>query len=306
MIINKTNIEEVFRNIRATFNAALEATETKYGKFTTIIDTNQISEIMDWVGSLPNWRKWVGDKVVHQLYAYNYALTCEPYESTIAVKVRDLEADRLGIYKTKAMGQGELAAYFADELTGTALNNAFVSPCFDGKPFFAADHPTKNKTGKEVTYSNKGTVALSAASQAAAIASLGAGLAALRTMRNDQGRPIRVRNIRLVVPPALVDVANVLASNTTLEDGKPNPFKGEIQVEMWEELTSSTAWFLLGEAGGLKALILLQRQRPTTKSVTNPEDSHVVLHGEFIFSIEADAVAGYSFPQLAWASTGTG
>jgi len=306
MIINKTNIEEVFRNIRATFNASLEATETQYGRFTTTINTAQITEAMDWVGSLPNWRKWVGDKVVNALAGFTYSLTCEPYESTIGVKKRDLEADRLGIYRTKATGQGELAAYFPDELAGAALNEAFTGLCFDGKPFFATDHPTTGKNGKAATYSNKGTVVLSAATQAAAIASLGAGLKALRTMKNDQGRPVRVRNIVLLVPPALEDVAMVLAMNDRLEDGKPNPYKGRITVVMWEELTSETAWYLLGEAGGMRALVLLQRQAPTTAQVTDPNDSHVVMTGEFLFSIEADAVVGYSFPQLAWASTGAG
>lgn len=306
MLINRTNVEEVFRNLRATFNQAMEAAETQYAGFTTPIDTAQITEIMDWIGSWPNWRKWVGDKHIQALAAHTYSLTCEPYESTIGVKKRDLEADRLGIYRTKAQAQGELAAYFPEELAGAALNASFTAVCYDGKPFFATDHPTTTKAGKAGTFSNKGTVALSAANQAAAIASLGVGMKALRTMKNDQGRPVRVRNIKLLVPPALEDIASVLANNTTLEDGKPNPYKGRIMPVSWPELESDTAWFLMAEAGGMKPLVLLQRQAPTTAQVTDPNDSYVVKTGEFLFSIEADAVCGYSFPQLAWASTGAG
>jgi phage major head subunit gpT-like protein len=261
---------------------------------------------MDWIGSLPNWKKWVGDKKIENLAAHTYSLTCEEYESTIAVKRRDLEADRLGIYAMQARSQGELAAYFAEERAADALNNAFTATCFDGQAFFSASHPLKNKSGKLTTFSNTATVALSASTQAAAIASLGAGLTALRTMKNDQGRPVRINNIKLVVPPALADVANVLAINDRLEDGKANPYKGQVQVIVWQELTSATAWFLLGTAGGLQPLVLVQRKRPTTSQVTDPNDSHVVKTGEFLFSIEADAVCGYTFPQLAWASTGAG
>ncbi|MBK1710581.1 Mu-like prophage major head subunit gpT family protein [Marichromatium gracile] len=306
MLINQTNVEEVFRNVRATFNRALAAAETRHQHFATVLDTDQIVEKMDWVGSLPNWRKWVGDKVLNAMAAHTYSLTCEEYESSIAVKRRDLEADRLGIYRIQATSQGELAAYFPDERVADAINDAFTATCWDGKPFFATDHPTEHKDGTPATYSNMGATPLSAATQAAAIASLGAGLQALRGMKNDRGRPVRIRDIRLLVPTALADVANVLATNDRLEDGKPNPYKGVVQVEVWEELTSDTAWFLMGEAGGLRPIVLVQRKRPTTAEVTDPNDSHVVRSGEFIFSIEADAVAGYTLPQLAWGSTGEG
>jgi phage major head subunit gpT-like protein len=306
MLINKANISEVFENIRATFNQALDAAETMYQDFATVLDTSQIVEKMDWVGQLPNWREWVGDKVVNNLAAHTYSLTCLEYESTIAVKRRDLEADRLGIYKTQAMSQGELAAYFPEERCGDALNNAFTALCWDGKAMFATDHVGETKAGKATTFSNKGTAVLSASTQALAIASLGAGLTALRSMKNHKGRPVRVRNIQLVVPPALADIANILATSTTLDDGKANPFKGVVTVKVWPELTSATAWFLLGESGGLKPLILVQRKKPTTAEVTDPNDSHVVNTGQFLFSIEADAVAGYTFPQLGYGSTGAG
>lgn len=306
MLINKANVTEVFLNIRATFQGALEATETKFGELATTLDTTQISEKMDWIGSLPNWRKWVGDKQVSNLAAFSYALSCEEYESTIAVKRRDLEADRLGIYKMQATSQGELAAYFPEERVGDALNGAFTTGlCFDGKTYFATDHPGETKKGAVTTYSNRGTAALSCSTLALAQASLGVALTAIGSMKNDKGRPIRVRNLKLVVPVALREVANVLSSNERLEDGKQNPYKG-IKVVVWEELTSSTAWFVMGEAGGLKPLLLLMRKRPTTAQVTDPDDSHVVKTGEFLFSIEADAVAGYTFPQLAYGSTGAG
>jgi phage major head subunit gpT-like protein len=305
MLINKTNVDDVFRNIRATFNVALQAAETQYQQLATILDTNQIVEKMDWVGNLPNWRKWVGDKIVGNLAAHTYALTCEEYESTIAVKRRDLEADRLGIYKMQATSQGELAAYFPEERVGAAVNAGFTDACWDGKPFFATNHGTKSKNGSDTTFSNKGTAVLSAATLALAQSSIGAGLTAIQSMRNNQGRPIRVNNVKLLVPVALRETAMVLSTNDRLEDGKPNPYKG-IPVIYWPELSSDTAWFLVGEAGGLKPFILVQRKKPTVVEVTDPRDSHVVRTGEFIFSIEADAVAGYTFPQLAYGSTGAG
>jgi phage major head subunit gpT-like protein len=305
MLINQSNISEVFRNLRATFNQALEATPTQWANYATLLDTAAIVEKMDWIGELPNWREWLGDKHVQAMAAHTYNLELVPWEATIGVKRRDLEADRLGIYRQKATSFGELAAYFAEERVADALNGAFTATCWDGKAFFATDHPVETKDGAASTFTNTGTAALSASTQAAAIASLGAGLTALQTMKNSRGRSIRVRGVRLVVPPALRDVAAVLAMNERLEDGKANPYKG-LTYDVWPELTSSTAWFLTGESGGLKPIVLVQRKAPTTSQVTDLSDSHVFKTGEFLFGIEADAAAGYTFPQLAYGSTGLG
>jgi len=64
LLVNRANVEEIFRNIRTTFRKAFEAVETKYQMFATILDTNQIVEKMDWIGHFPNWRKWFGDKQI--------------------------------------------------------------------------------------------------------------------------------------------------------------------------------------------------------------------------------------------------
>lgn len=303
MLINRSNVETVFTNLRTTFNQAFQATETQYQNYATLLDTQQITEQMDWIGDLPNWREWVGDKQIQALAAHTYALTCVPWESTFAVSRRDLEADKLGIYAIKARAAGEQAAYFPEERVAEAANASFTATCWDGKPFFATDHPTEDKNGNAATYSNKGTAALSASTQAAAIASLGAGLTALQTMKNTKGRLIRVNNIRLVVPPALRDVANILATNERLEDGKQNPYRG-LTVDVWPELTNAAAWFLFGASSGLKPFILLQRQKPTAKHVVDPSDSRVFMTGNYLFGMEADAIAGYTFPQLAYGSTG--
>lgn len=304
LLINRENVSEIFRNIRTTFQQVFEATPTRWQSIATQIDTNQLVEKIDWLDAFPNWRKWVGDKVVNALAAHSYALELEEWETTIAVKRRDIEADRLGIYRMKATSAGELAAYFPDERVAEALNGAFTNPCWDGKPYFATDHPTKKKDGSATTFSNKITVPLSVSTQAAAIAGYGAAKTQLGQMRNEQGRPIRVRNRRLVVPSALEDIANALMNNERLEDGKPNPYRGTATVEVWEELESDTAWFLMGEAGGLKPIIYLVRKHPTTGQVTDLNDSQVFKSGEFLFGAEADAVAGYTFPQLAVGSTG--
>lgn len=306
MLINKTNVAEVFRNIRAGYGEAFAAasSQTNWQAVATEEMTNTVVESMDWIGDLPNWREWVGDKVIHALRAYGYSLELKEFETTIAVKRRDLEADRLGIYARKARSAGELTAYYPQERVFDLWNNGFTGLCYDGKAYFATDHPQYLKSGAKGTFSNKITKALSAATQAASIASLGAAVALMDAMKNEQGRPIRIRDIKLVVPSALKDVANILYTSERLADGSANLYQGQYPVEVVQDLTSTTAWYLAGTAGGLKAAAHIVRKRPTPVEVTDPEDSHVMLTGDFLFGLEADSVAGWTLPQLAVGSTG--
>ncbi|EXJ14596.1 Mu-like prophage major head subunit gpT family protein [Imhoffiella purpurea] len=307
MLMNTVDIEEVYQDLNKTFNAALERTPTRYQDVANVLDTSSITEDQVFMPDLPNWREWRGDKYIHSLFLLSqdrYSLTCEPYEVTIGVKRRDLQADRLEIIRKKIEGLGELAAAFPDERVADAVNASFTAPCWDDRPFFDTEHPILKKNGARSTFSNMGTVALSAASQEDAIASLGAGLTALGTMKNRSGRPVKIRKIKLVVPVALEDIALVLANHRCLNDGTANPYKNRITLEIWPELTNDRAWFLFGESLGLKPFVLLQRKKPTFVKVTNPKDSYVVKKGQFLFGLEADAVAGYTLPQLAFASTG--
>ncbi len=307
MIINKANIASVFQNLNATYNQAFADAQaaTNWETVATQQSTNAIQELMDWIQDLPNWREWLGDKYIQSLGAYTYALTLKEYETTFGVKRRDLEADRLGIYAAKARASGELTAYYPQERVFELLNSAFSALCYDGQAFFSTAHPTVAKTSKAATFSNKITPALSASTQAAALASLGAAETLLLSMKNLQGRPIRISNPRLLVPVALKAVANALYVSDRLEDGKTNLYKGQYEPVVCQDLSSSTAWFLVGSSGGLKPLVHVVRKNPTSVQVTDPGDSYVMRTGEFLFGQEADSAAGFTLPQLAVGSDGS-
>lgn len=305
MIINRENIVEVFRNLRATFNKSFKTAQPKWQLFATRMDTKSLIEKMHWLDAFPQWRRWVGDKVLKQAAAHAYNVELQPFETTVQVKKRDLEADSIGYYATWARSAGERSAAFPDILVAGAMNDSFVSRCYDGKPFFHARHPLINSDGKKSEFSNLIDTPLSIETAAAAAASYGAAKTMLRTMKDNEGEPIEMGALTLVVPAALEDVANALMQNDRLEDGKPNIYKGSATVQMWQRLKSDTAWFLIAEADGLKPFIYVVRKEPTPVECTNLEDSRVFLSGEYLFGAEADAAAAYTFPQLAVASTGT-
>ncbi len=302
MLINKTTIAALFKNIKASFNKALAEATPVWPKVASEIPSTGTSNDYSWIkDNWPGLRKWVGDKVIKALEAAKYVVHNVPYEATIGVKRDDLEDDQTGVYAARVKAHGDAAAAWADELVADQLNGAFTTKCWDGQYMIDTDHPVGSGT-----VSNKGTVALSCATQAAAHACLGAALTAMTSQKNDEGRPLAVNPNVLVVPPALRIVANTLMTADRLEDGKPNPYKGMFEVVVWARLTSATAWFLMDTTKALKPLIYQPRKKPVAVALDNPDDPNVFMKGEFLFSVEARGAAAYAFWQLIWGSTGAG
>lgn len=301
MLVNKSNLSNVFIALSVLFNNAFKAVESQWDKMAMKVPSTTKTNDYKWLSKIPKMRKWIGDKQVDSLSAHKYSIENDDFEVTVAVDRNDIEDDQLGIYSPQAQMAGESAAQLPDEIVADLINGGFANTCFDGQYFFDTDHPVGDTTA-----SNKGTVALSAATQAAAIASLGAARTAMRKFKDEHGRPLGIRPNLLVVPPALEDIANVLAMNEKLDDGKPNPFKGTVEVLVLDRATSDTAWFLLDTTKPVKPFIYQERKAPVFVQQTDPEADDVFNRKEYKFGAEARAAGGYAFWQLGYGSTGAG
>jgi len=300
MILNGATLHAIFVNLRTEFNRAFEATASQWQEVAMRVPSTGSQNDYKWMGDFPKMRKWIGDKAVGKLSAFTYTIVNDDWEVTIEVDRNDIEDDNLGIYAPQAQMAGASARELPDEIVFELLDKGFINACYDGQYFFDTDHPVGN-----ASVSNKGTVALSVASQAAAQASLGAARIALRKMKSDLGRSLNIRPNLLVVPPALEDVANALMVNERLEDGKANLYRNTLKVLVEPRLTSDTAWYLLDTTKPVKPLIYQERKAPVPVSQTNPEADDVFMRKKYKYGAEARAAGGYGFWQLAFGSTGT-
>lgn len=300
MILNGSVLHAVFVNIRTDFNRAFDATPSQWQQVAMRVPSTGSQNDYKWLGEFPKMRKWIGDKAVGKLAAFTYTIVNDDWEVTIEVDRNDIEDDNLGIYAPQAQMAGESAKELPDDIVFELLDKGFVNPCYDGQYFFDTDHPVGAASA-----SNKGTVALSIATQAAAQASLGAARTALRKMKTDLGRSLNIRPNVLVVPPALEDTANALMANERLEDGKVNPFRNTLKVVVESRLTSDSAWFLLDTTRAVKPLIYQERKAPVPVQQTNPDADDVFMRKKYKYGAEARAAGGYGFWQLAYGSTGT-
>lgn len=300
LIVNGATLASIFINLKTTFNKAFDAAPSHWEKVAMLVPSGAAQNDYKWLSNFPRMRKWIGEKSVKALSAFGYTIVNDDFEATVEVDRNDIEDDQLGIYAPQAQMAGFSAKQLPDEIVADLENGVFTNLCFDGQYMCDTDHPVNG-----ASVSNKGTKALNASTQAAAIASLGVGRTAMMKFKDDEGRPLNITPNILMVPPALGDIANILANNEKLDDGKPNPYKGTLTVEVNTRLTSDTAWFLLDTTKPVKPFIYQERKKPVFVQQIDPQADDVFMRKKFKFGAEARAAGGYGFWQLIWASDGS-
>lgn len=304
MLINKTTIEAIFINLKTTFMNTFDATPATWQKIAMLVPSTGKQNDYAWLSLFPKMRKWVGDKLIKALAAFKYTIVNDDWEATVEVDRNDIEDDTLGIYAPQARMAGYSAKQLPDEIVYDLVNNAFTNLCYDGKAFFATNHPVSDAGGNISNVSNKGVVALSVATLAAAQSSYGAARTALKKMKDDEGRPLNVTPNVFLVPPALEDIGRALMTNDRLEDGKPNPYKGTAELVVSPRLTSDTAWFILDTTKPIRPFLYQERKAPDFVQQTDPQSDSVFMRKKFKFGAEARGAGGYGFWQLAYGSAG--
>lgn len=307
MILNTSNLTALFVALKSTFNKAFDASPSMWDQVATLVPSTTRENSYAWLDRFPRLREWVGDKVVKSLTQHNYTLPNKSFEATVEVDRDDLEDDQLGIYAPQAQEAGFSAKQWPDELVFEALNEAFSKKCYDGQPFVSEKHPNgTDKAGKAILVSNQGTAPLSAESLDKAKASYGKGRTVLRNMKDTEGRPLNVRPVLLVVPPALEDTANALMTAERLDDGKTNIYKGTAKVLVVPWLTDDDAWFLMDTSRAIKPLIFQQRKKPVFVSQQDMNNPDVFNRKKLKFGAEARGSAGFGLWQMIYGSTGKG
>lgn len=304
MNLSQTTLAAMFLGLNTTFMRVLQSSPTVYNQLAMTVQSTGRGNVYPMLSDIPAMREWIGDKRVDQMDGKDYTIVNKSYESTIAVKRDDIEDDNLGFYTMQAGAIGEAGATLWDELLAEVINNGFTNLTYDGQAFFSDSHELKSPDFSG-TFSNKGTKKLSAATQAAAKASLGAALESFGSLKRANGKPLGVRPNVLMVPPALEDVANALMTADRLEDGKVNLHKGRLTVVINPFLTSPDAWFVLATDRSMRPFIVQKRKEPVMVSQTDMNADDVFMRAEYKFGVEARGAAGYGPWQLAYGSNGT-
>ena len=154
MLINGENLRTLGISFSASFQNGLGMAPTDHLRVASQVPSSTRSQDYGWLGRIPQVRKWVGDRVIQNLNAHSYSLTNEDYELTIGVGRNDIEDDNLGIYAPMFTEMGRSVQSLPCELVYQLLQTGWTTNCYDGQPFFDADHPVINADGTMGSVSN--------------------------------------------------------------------------------------------------------------------------------------------------------
>jgi phage major head subunit gpT-like protein len=317
MQINQANLTDLYRGYRVLFDEALQGASPVSDDLVMNVPSNNNEEKYVWLGAVPGMRKLVDEVQIKNLAASDWVIENEEFEDTVAVRQRDIENDRYGIYNPFFASLGQAARFEQDILVFQCLLSGFSTPDYTGSSFFATG---KIRTPGDAGFSN----ILSTTGDFQAHAPLNtfsyrAARANLMSRVNAAGRPMNLgRKLVLVCGAALEPIARaILVADTVIQANPSNDAlaavtnidKGTAQIMTSALIDASStpyAWFLLETGLMLKPIAWQMNKAPVLTALTQPDSDHVFKKHEFLYQAYGRFNAGYLFSDLAFGSKGTG
>ncbi|MDP8160628.1 Mu-like prophage major head subunit gpT family protein [Pasteurella atlantica] len=156
-IIDNANLKVLNTSFNKIFNDALKSVEPEYQKVATVVTSNTASNTYGWLGEMPELTEWVGERDIKNFKTYDYNIPNKLFESSIGVARVHIEDDNLGQYNMRFTSLARRAAQHPDKLVFDFLKNGDKNNCYDGKKFFATNHPVFAKhdgTGAKTDVAN--------------------------------------------------------------------------------------------------------------------------------------------------------
>lgn len=140
--MNKTEIlNALTAGFRAEFLSGLKAAEPSYKQIAMTVPSTTATNTYAWLSAFPKMREWVGTRTIKKLGTAAMAIENKLYEATVGIPRTEVEDDQVGIYRRVMQQAGQSAAELPDDLCWSLLPRGETTACYDGKMFFAADHP---------------------------------------------------------------------------------------------------------------------------------------------------------------------
>ncbi len=292
--------------IRTAFEALKGQVTSDLTLLATFDDSDSDLNLYPFLAQFPQFREWVGQRMVHGLKERSYTITSKDYELTVGF-------DRNALDDAKSITKQLVLGGIVDEsrrlplkLIIDAIKNGTTALGYDGQFFFDTDHPTDldTVTGTQSNY------------QATAFAltrtNFQTARTRIRSFAGENGRSygngFMNTNLLLVIPPELEvaaeDIVNV--NNIAVAGGTTNNtlFSAARVVIVPELSTQPTAWYLFDTSGSLKPIIVQQRQSTRLVARDKDTDDNLFWHKEYIFGADLRVGVGYGAWHKAFKGVG--
>jgi len=147
MEINQSNLQAAFTSFSLSFNQGFQMAESTYEQVATTTNSTTDKTMYPWLGKTTWFSEWFGERTLQSLEAHQYTLKNRDFENTVTVSRNDFLDDQYGVYAKFFEQLGDDAKAHPDSLIYPLLANGFTNLCYDGQPFFNANHPVENAQG---------------------------------------------------------------------------------------------------------------------------------------------------------------
>lgn len=93
MLVNRANVQGLYTGFKTTFNGAFTGVTPVWNRVAMPVNSTTSKETYAWLGQLPNFREWIGDRVAQNLKQSDYTIKNRKFEMTITVGRDEIEDD---------------------------------------------------------------------------------------------------------------------------------------------------------------------------------------------------------------------
>lgn len=283
---------------RVLFNQGFMAAKPVWPEFCVEATSEGAAETYFFPDHLHEMREWDGPREEKNLKFAELEVTNKSYELTVSVSKNDWEDGRLLGYSQNFVQLGLAAKMNPDRLLGSLLRGAFTTTLsYDGQPL-CGSHPLASGA-----YSNKGTAALDQEAFEAA-------LAQMHGVKSYFGARVDIfamgGKLKLIVPPALRAAALSIVGVQKLASGADNPNYGAADVQVYNQLADTPAYWFLALGGAPVRPFIRQVRRPyQLVAMTKEDDEAVFTSGKLRWGVDGrEAVAAGEW-RVIYGSDGT-
>lgn len=304
-IIIPSVLDGTFTNFNLLFQQGQQLAAPWWSRVAMKVMSTTGSNTYAWMKSIPGFRKWVGERVFHNLVSKATVIANEDYEDSVTVPRNAIEDEQLGTFGPMVQMLGMQGAKLPDRVLAAIILAGGTNVHYDGQTFFHNSHPIDPDDASKGTYSNDVTsFPLNSENYELARAEFMARV-------NENGDPMGIIPDLLVVPPQLETTAKRILQNDLLARAigssaaaDSNPNKGTAEHLMIPELAGQpTRWYLASTKLPIKPFIFQERKTPVFVPQFSSTDPQALLYKEYRYLGDARCAGGYGFPFLVTRAT---
>lgn len=297
------NLGAMFLNFSTVFQTAFASAPSFVDRVAMTVPSTSRATLHGWMDKMPDVREWIGPRVIQNAKLQRRLIENKKYELTIGIPEDDIEDDQVGLYTPQVQMMGQSMAQFADKQIAALIN---ANPlAYDGKPFWAEDHPVNTYDSGMGTQSNIVDGPLSEDTWEEALATMAEFMGA-------DGNAMGILGTALMVPTRLQGTARrimngafypKLVAGGTLGDGdvgvQANIWQGSGDVIVNPWLKNQTRAYVLALGSPIRPFVHQVRRATRFTNLVNPTDPNVFWNGQFVMGADRRDAFDVTMPWLA-------